>query len=459
MKRLFFFFLIIICSKTIAQEVTVLDSTYFIKLADKFPPKLTIHKKGKDSIQEVNLNKGRYSLKKTKSDENWIFDIDEKGQINGEVSLSNGNISDIAYCKNNVIDSIREYSTREKVLKLIILFDHNNKKTVSKYFDSEELSCIKIYEDIMGRRISETCYFSNGILKSHEDYENEIYTRYNSKGKLIERKIKETKEEYDDAELIKYKYYSEKGKSYKEYYEKGIIIKKETDDEEWLYENGKLISSISRAEYPRIYKYTYDSKGKIKSKEELPTKSQENSETNLSGTTDLDNDKDGTLNSQDVCPNTYGVENSPLGKGCPMPIIDTDADGIIDAEDKCPKVPAKTGRYYGTVGLGCPEKPTDIILTKPEIPAKYKVNWINYVAKNTEEYDDGLTGIEGKIVVQFIVNLEGCVSEVKAISGPLELRKEAERIVRASSGKWEPAVDKGQKVEAYSSTEVTFQLK
>ena len=163
------------------------------------------------------------------------------------------------------------------------------------------------------------------------------------------------------------------------------------------------------------------------------------------------------LNGKDFCINIAGPKEN---NGCPMPIIDTDEDGVADEDDFCPKVPAKTGRYYGTIGLGCPEKPKDIIFIKPEIPAKYKGNWEEFVAKNLEypvEYQD--ICVEGRVIVKFIVDKMGQFSDIKAVSGPLELRKEAERVVRLSSGNWEPAIDKGEQGASYCSAIVTFQLK
>jgi outer membrane protein OmpA-like peptidoglycan-associated protein len=58
-----------------------------------------------------------------------------------------------------------------------------------------------------------------------------------------------------------------------------------------------------------------------------------------------DTDGDGVLDKDDACPNVAGpVEN----KGCPWP--DTDGDGVLDKDDECPTVP-------GLVELkGCPRK-------------------------------------------------------------------------------------------------------
>ena len=45
----------------------------------------------------------------------------------------------------------------------------------------------------------------------------------------------------------------------------------------------------------------------------------------------LDNDKDGIINSEDECPDEYGVKEN---NGCPS--LDSDGDGVLNTEDNCP---------------------------------------------------------------------------------------------------------------------------
>lgn len=66
-------------------------------------------------------------------------------------------------------------------------------------------------------------------------------------------------------------------------------------------------------------------------------------------------------------------------------------------------------------------------------------------------------GIQGPVMVQFIVDREGVVSEVKAISGPVELREEAVRAI-SRSGKWTPAIQNGRKVKSYKRQQIVFML-
>ena len=61
------------------------------------------------------------------------------------------------------------------------------------------------------------------------------------------------------------------------------------------------------------------------------------------------------------------------------------------------------------------------------------------------------------MVVQFIVDKAGTVSDVEAISGPQELRDEAVRVIK-KSGKWTPAVQNGRQVKSYKKQPITFKL-
>jgi protein TonB len=65
--------------------------------------------------------------------------------------------------------------------------------------------------------------------------------------------------------------------------------------------------------------------------------------------------------------------------------------------------------------------------------------------------------IQGTVLVRFVVDLEGNVSDVEAISGPEELRAEAIRSIR-KSGKWIPASKNGHKVKSYKRQPIVFQL-
>ena len=103
----------------------------------------------------------------------------------------------------------------------------------------------------------------------------------------------------------------------------------------------------------------------------------------------------------------------------------------------------------------------DKTFTKVEIESEYPggdAAWRRYLLKSLQYPSDAQdNGIQGTVVVQFIVDKEGMVSDVQAISGPEELRKEAERVIK-KSGKWTPAVQNGRQVKSYKKQPIVFQL-
>jgi protein TonB len=65
--------------------------------------------------------------------------------------------------------------------------------------------------------------------------------------------------------------------------------------------------------------------------------------------------------------------------------------------------------------------------------------------------------IQGTVTVQFILDKWGTVTEVKALSGPEELRKSAVDVVMRSP-KWFPAMQSGRQVKAYKKRDIVFKL-
>jgi len=65
--------------------------------------------------------------------------------------------------------------------------------------------------------------------------------------------------------------------------------------------------------------------------------------------------------------------------------------------------------------------------------------------------------IEGTVVVQFIVDKDGTISNISAISGP-ELLQEAATDVIKKSPNWTPATQNGRKVKSYKKQPITFKL-
>ena len=67
-------------------------------------------------------------------------------------------------------------------------------------------------------------------------------------------------------------------------------------------------------------------------------------------------------------------------------------------------------------------------------------------------------GIQGRVFVQFVVNTDGSITEVKAVRSPdPSLSEEAERVVK-SMPRWNPATQKGQPVRSRLNLPIMFRL-
>jgi len=107
------------------------------------------------------------------------------------------------------------------------------------------------------------------------------------------------------------------------------------------------------------------------------------------------------------------------------------------------------------------EEDWDKTFTKVEIESEYPggmAAWQRYLYKQLKYPQDAIDNeIQGTVVVQFVVDKEGNVSNVEAISGPNELRDEAVRVVK-KSGKWTPAIQNGRQVKSYKKQPIVFKL-
>lgn len=109
------------------------------------------------------------------------------------------------------------------------------------------------------------------------------------------------------------------------------------------------------------------------------------------------------------------------------------------------------------------EEDWDKTFTKVEIESEYEGGpsaWMRYLNKTFRYPQDAVENeIQGTVVVQFIVDKEGKVSNVEAISGPTSggLREEAIRVIQ-KSGKWKPAIQNGRQVKSYKKQPITFKL-
>ncbi len=100
----------------------------------------------------------------------------------------------------------------------------------------------------------------------------------------------------------------------------------------------------------------------------------------------------------------------------------------------------------------------NIVEEKAQFPggdmAMYK--WIGYHLKYPEECR--AKSIQGRVTIQFVVNKDGSISEIKTLRSPNPLlSKEAIRVVKAMP-KWSPAKVKGKVVRSYFRLPINFRI-
>jgi protein TonB len=87
-------------------------------------------------------------------------------------------------------------------------------------------------------------------------------------------------------------------------------------------------------------------------------------------------------------------------------------------------------------------------------------NWIDHLRSNLEYPETPrYLGIEGQVVLNFVVEKDGTISEIKVLKSPdRELTKEAIRVVKASP-RWTPGTIKGEYVRSYRTVAINFKLR
>ena len=65
--------------------------------------------------------------------------------------------------------------------------------------------------------------------------------------------------------------------------------------------------------------------------------------------------------------------------------------------------------------------------------------------------------IQGTVIVQFIIEADGTVTNVEAVEGPKMLMEESVRLIR-ESGKWIPAQQDGRSVKSYKKQPFVYRL-
>jgi protein TonB len=161
--------------------------------------------------------------------------------------------------------------------------------------------------------------------------------------------------------------------------------------------------------------------------------------------------KDEEVKEEEKPPEVEKLEETKIGtvnqegvkdEGIVAPPVEDAGKGVVEAPKKV-------------------EEDSDKTFTKVEIESEYpggSAAWQRYLNKTLRYPQEAIDNeIQGTVVIQFIVDKEGNVSDVEAISGPEELRAEAQRVIK-KSGKWTPAVQNGRQVKSYKKQPIVFRL-
>ena len=161
--------------------------------------------------------------------------------------------------------------------------------------------------------------------------------------------------------------------------------------------------------------------------------------------------KDEQVKEEDKPPEQEKLEDTKIGTVNQEGIKDEGLAAPVDQGKGVVEAPKKDETDY------------DKTFTKVEIESDYPggaAQWARYLGKTLHYPDEAVNNeIQGTVIVQFIVDKEGNVSDVEAISGPSDggLRDEAVRVIK-KSGKWIPAQQNGRQVKSYKKQPIVFKL-
>jgi periplasmic protein TonB len=103
------------------------------------------------------------------------------------------------------------------------------------------------------------------------------------------------------------------------------------------------------------------------------------------------------------------------------------------------------------------DKPLMIV----EIPAKYIGNWESFLLRNLNPEVPVMNGAAPgryRVIIQFVVDKDGNVSDIKALTSlGFGMEEEAMRVIKKAT-RWEPAIQNGYKQKAYHKQPITFEV-
>ncbi len=140
--------------------------------------------------------------------------------------------------------------------------------------------------------------------------------------------------------------------------------------------------------------------------------------------------------------------------------------GLVDKDgspDEGITAPPPTDEGRGLMEAPKAKTDPDSLFITVQIESEYPGGpqaWMRYLKKTLEPLFPQQAiedGIQGTVLIRFIVDREGNVSNVEAISGPELLQEAAIQVIR-KSGKWTPAIQNGRQVRSYKTQPIVFRI-
>lgn len=107
------------------------------------------------------------------------------------------------------------------------------------------------------------------------------------------------------------------------------------------------------------------------------------------------------------------------------------------------------------------KEPEDDIKTTVQVQAQFIGNWTKFLLRYLDPdvpIENGAPDGRYTVVIQFVVDKEGNVSDIRPLTKVgYGMEEEAMRVIRKAT-KWEPAIQNGYKVKAYRSQPITFEV-
>jgi periplasmic protein TonB len=153
----------------------------------------------------------------------------------------------------------------------------------------------------------------------------------------------------------------------------------------------------------------------------------------------------------------YPIDSTPLAPTGTTPMTGTESGSMNTSNTGTTTITNSTSATTTTEIPLITKKPieSELLDKNAEFPGGIH-EFLNYVGKNFKIPED--EGLNIKVQVQFIVEIDGTLSGIKAIKDPgYGMGQEAIRVLKSLKTKWEPGIYKGEKVRTLYTLPIAIQ--